>query len=294
MNVQAFERCLPALQQIARFPNCNKAYVCRKRKVDLNEVESIIRDGLSTHGLRTWNDGALELVARDLSIKLPEYQPEPPSPVAEPEPPSAPAAAAVAPIARAEKAPTERGSTKEKGPKIGKREKAQQKYLKVCEELLRNPNGGDSAACRKVGIVQGSWKKKRFTWVPGEPIPAGQIKKVLKKLGGIEVGAESEDPDRRAAGQPSAPAKADTKSAPQPTTASSATGTISHEAHLELWEGSSDESNRRLAAAITMRVVGVARQAWAPDETIRLAFEIYDELQKHQDRHLKAKIREVA
>lgn len=224
MNVAAFKRCLPALQQIARFPNCNRAYVCRKRMMDLNEVESVIRDALAELELRIWNEEALAGAAKIHGIKVPEYRPDMTSPPAPPEPIDNPPPVAVRAVGARAGCP--RGSVVEKVLRAGKSLPHDEPapppvlpekpiYLKVCTELLAHPEYSDSEAYRRADVCQGSWayfKKKNFK--SGRTIEPEALRAILERMGG-EI-REPKAPPKSLGSSDSAPNGASEGSQPAP------------------------------------------------------------------------------
>lgn len=171
MKVADFKKLLPALHQIARYPTCNRAFVCRKRFVELSQVEAAIAELSRAHGVAgAWDEATLALAAKKLGVGVPERfaLPEPPALAEVPARPAVPPQLrtrivsvelpAAAPVIRETQTETPIvESVLQAISRAGSGRKNVLKYLTVCRLLLADRNLSEAATCRRAGVSQPSW-----------------------------------------------------------------------------------------------------------------------------------------
>lgn len=222
----AFKRCLPALQQLARFPTADRAYVCRKRSLDQNDVDATQRAVLLELGRSVWNEDALQLAAVKYGVKLLpldfKLTPPPPEPVAETVrrvqeahkgivvTMGTPARAQVDKGTDAPTRPPAPPLKLEPATRIQRLNSRAVDHLAVCRLMLETPGLSQTKAAEICGLKSGSWayfKKKHFGL---GPIDRAQLCKVLGSDGAV---ASSRPPAGKVYTQSSTAA---TKAAPPP------------------------------------------------------------------------------
>ncbi len=192
-NAAAFKRCLPALHQMARCPDADLSYVCRKRCLEVNDVTAAMRAALEESGCDVWDMAALRLTAGKYGVTITDQG------VAAPAEPSGPVRTesarkfvALSPAVLAHSTPvlTKREFVTEAVGKPARqyvaqelekptRHSRQKEYLEVCRLLLATPGLSEGAACKQAGIAQGVFgyfKKKNFGL---GPIGRDKLREVL-------------------------------------------------------------------------------------------------------------------
>lgn len=278
-NAAAFKRCLPALHQLARFPLAERAYCCRKRGLDLNDVDATQRAILLELGRTIWNEDALQDAAALFDVTLPELTYAKPLPLAMPEPVTRQINRAM----HAHKLPMEiQMDTPPAKTAQAKRSWGSRSgdYLKVCQLLLADPFLAENKACAQVGL-KSSWayfKKKHFG--TGR-IDVEALRKEIARMSGVplsevvvppavleEAVTESVPMSEISVLRPSSGTKSEAR---PPATQEDAFST-------NYRRGIYDGERRRLVFMLAAGILARQGELTPLDETVELAFSLYDDL----------------
>lgn len=287
VNVAAFKRCLPALQQIAVFPGCDRGYVCRKRFLERNDVDATLAACLAQFNRKIWNEDALREAAAHFSVELVDLSTRRESPPPDAEPAAAGSALQVLERPRIAARPREQVTPLAPATKATPRARVPltPSYLKVCTLLLENPGMKETAACRQVGVQQGSWsyfKMKHFEL--GRPIASDELRKVLTAMAG-EIR------------EPKAAAAVVVEMVPSISVGKKSDGKMdggsAESDSRDLENGVSDVERRRLVATITGGLLAQSDLNHTVPSAVAMGFEIFDSLVAH-DRARLAKARRAS
>lgn len=178
LDLKTFQRFMPALQHLARFPGCNRAAICKRHNFALEDVEAFM--ALAAGSIALWDEDALAATAAGFKLKVGAYSPakplfktEPPAPLSAPRAAKplvvsarkilvAPPAVAAPPREKASPPPVPKASAA--GRKSNQRHTAET-YRPVLSDLVVDPALSESKACAARGILQGNfsyWKIRTF------------------------------------------------------------------------------------------------------------------------------------
>lgn len=178
-HLAAFNRCLPALQQLARFPHAERAYVCRKRGLDQNDVDATQRAVLLELDRAIWNEDALQDAVEKYGVKLPELGFEKPQPGTAKE--TSKVVVSVAKIPPEDKVDFGNLARDGKVSRGAGPRSRQTDFLRVCQHLVEEPGLKENQACQRVNVSAGAWcyfKKAKFGSSKGRPT-AQQLRDIL-------------------------------------------------------------------------------------------------------------------
>ncbi len=77
-----FKRLLPVLQHLAKFSGANRASICQRHGVAMEDVVEMITKLCGA--LSLWDEEALEVAAKRFDVLLPDWKPAPPAPAPKP------------------------------------------------------------------------------------------------------------------------------------------------------------------------------------------------------------------